>query len=91
MLIVKHKKKMREQEGSSGTVDNETELDNLLPNIIEETKTALEDIKNNKNMKRMQRRRRKFDKMLWKVCQKLEKGSATMKHQERREITAHKP
>ena len=42
LLIDKHKKKMREKEGSSGTVDNETELESLLQNIKEEAETALE-------------------------------------------------
>ena len=43
LLIEKHKKKMREQESSSVTVDEETELDNLLQNVKEDADTANEN------------------------------------------------
>lgn len=41
LLIDKHKKKMRAQESESGSTTDETELDQLLQNILEETEEAL--------------------------------------------------
>ena len=42
LLLTKHKRKMREQEGASGSNEEETELDNLLENIKEESEVCLE-------------------------------------------------
>ena len=39
-LLEKHKRKMRKEEGESGTTEEETELDNLLQNIKEEWEEA---------------------------------------------------
>ena len=41
LLLDKHKKKMRAQESESGSTTDETELDKLLENILEETEEAL--------------------------------------------------
>ena len=41
LLIDRHKKKMRAQESESGSTTDETELDQLLQNILEETEEAL--------------------------------------------------
>ena len=41
LLLDKHKKKMRAQECESGLTTDETELDKLLENILEETEEAL--------------------------------------------------
>lgn len=43
LLLEKHKKKMRAQEGSSGSNTDETELDQLLQNIVEESREASEN------------------------------------------------
>ena len=43
MLIDKHNKKMRQQEGSSGSTEVVTELDILLENIKEEADVACEN------------------------------------------------
>ena len=41
LLLDKHKKKIRAQESESGSTTDETELDQLLQNILEETEEAL--------------------------------------------------
>ncbi|PFX15217.1 hypothetical protein AWC38_SpisGene20568 [Stylophora pistillata] len=43
LLLEKHKKKMRTQEGSSGSSTYKTELDQLLQNIVEESREASEN------------------------------------------------
>ena len=55
LLIDQHKKKMREQENSSGQNFEETELDNLLQNIVDEMAVHTENIANETLEKKRQK------------------------------------
>lgn len=73
LLVEKHKRKMRSQEGESGSTTEETELDQLLQNITEEADeaTGLYDQENKRKQEENQKDRRNAEEVRMKALEGL--------------------